>query len=375
MKRNLIILCSIILGTVLLLVAGNTITIGEKLAHVTTLWWVEYLFYLVILGVVVWFVLLPIWRLQHAPEFPVLAVADNDEGAAEEEYKQKLFKFGKQLQQNLYYLPADQRALHRDELRQKLGDTPEGISLDDLKGVLKEEIDARLKSVNRVINEWGKTVFMITTLSQNGKLDAVTVLVVNFRMIHDVVHASGFRPTKPQLVKQYGRVLVTSLFSYYLQDSLAGMGDIVIPLTGGDAVNIVSDIDPANVDISDADFSNVFSSIRIPGIIPASLLDGFINTALTLRIGYVTRAYLKKGAKELEGKKGRQVRRQAMLDSLRGTLGIMKDTGNGVATGVANRILNYLKKKTNNVKEQARQTTNSWIERVQGVFRGKNAVN
>jgi len=365
MKRNLIIIVCIFLGTLLILLTGNVITIGEKLTQITQTVYFEYAFYLLILVLLIVYVLIPIWKLHHAPEFPVLNIEAED---ADEKHYADLHKFAKRLQHNCNYLPVEKREAHAKLLQTKLEAVEERADIDELASLIKDELDLRFENVDRTINEWGKTVFMITTLSQNGKLDALTVLVVNFKMIADVIAASGFRPTTPQLFKQYCRILVTALFSYYLSESLAETADIVIPLGGDDAANIVSDIDPNSVDISDADFSNVFSSVKIPGFVTASLLDGFINTALTLRIGYVTKAYLRKGSAELEGKKGRSVRRQAMLDSLRGTLVIMKNTSSDAANTLANRILTFLKRKTNTAVQTAQEKAVGWKEKLTNIF-------
>ena len=72
----------------------------------------------------------------------------------------------------------------------------------------------RIIGINRRIIEWAKSVFMITAISQNGKLDTVSVLYMNYKMIEDVIMASGFRPTRQQLFRQYVNILVTSIKTY-----------------------------------------------------------------------------------------------------------------------------------------------------------------
>ncbi|MBQ5506233.1 MAG: hypothetical protein IIT85_03725, partial [Prevotella sp.] len=49
-------------------------------------------------------------------------------------------------------------------------------------------------------------------------------------------------------------------------------------------------------------------------------------TLITLRIGYVTLSYLKKGSEELKGKSGVRVRRSAMLASAKDLGELAKDS-------------------------------------------------
>ena len=58
--------------------------------------------------------------------------------------------------------------------------------------------------------------------------------------------------------------------------------------------------------------------IKIPGFIVGSLADGSLNALLTLRIGYVTKAYLTEGPRALSGSKNkRRVKRQAIKSSFK----------------------------------------------------------
>ena len=179
--------------------------------------------------------------------------------------------------------------------------------------------------VDNRIREWGKTVFMVTALSQNSKFDTVAVLVMNYRLIADVVLASGFRPTKPQMFKLYVKVLTTALVTYCTSQVFTDM-DGIAPFDFGDgaAPDIsVDDADDLDVD-ADSDggiLQNLIGNlqkIKIPGFIVGSLADGSLNALLTLRIGYVTKAYLTEGPRALSGSKNkRRVKRQAIKSSFK----------------------------------------------------------
>ena len=81
--------------------------------------------------------------------------------------------------------------------------------------------------INRRIIEWAKSVFMITAISQNGKLDTVSVLYMNYKMIEDVIVASGFRPTRQQLFRQYVNILVTSLMTFVVSEVFKDMARLL----------------------------------------------------------------------------------------------------------------------------------------------------
>ena len=78
----------------------------------------------------------------------------------------------------------------------------------------------------------------------------------------------------------------------------------------------------ANVDV-DLDEGNLGESImsslkrlEIPGVLLGSAMDGCLNALMTLRIGYITKAYLTKGAAALSGTKNkRNVKREAIKEA------------------------------------------------------------
>jgi hypothetical protein len=206
---------------------------------------------------------------------------------------------------------------------------------------VQKEVDVRIKCIDRRIMNYGSKVFIVTAISQSDRFDALTTLVLNYRMIDDIIRASGFRPTRAQLIKQYGRILAAAFLSYFVSSSLDsdgvtialgdsatdGLADSAAASTDGlvDGIdNIDFDIadvdlaafDLADIDLSNVDYSKLLKSIKIPGIAINSILDGIANTIMTLRIGYVTKSYLTKGANELKGKRGARVRKEAMKAAL-----------------------------------------------------------
>ena len=366
MKKTLIACAALFLTITVVVILGNVITIGEKMTKVFGTPYLEYAFYLLLFVVLIWLVVYPMYRIHHAPEFPVLDIEEqgDDTDAA---YQKRLFAFAKRLSNNCYYLPEHYRAIHQNELQQQLADIRNRQDFDALKELLQKEINVRVKCIDRRIMNYGSKVFIVTAISQSDRFDALTTLVLNYRMIDDIIRASGFRPTRPQLVKQYCRILAAAFLSYFVSSSLDSDG---VTITLGDAASDslgdtaageglvdgldsvdfdIADIDLAAFDLADIDLSNVdytkiLKSIKIPGFAIDSILDGIANTIMTLRIGYVTKAYLRKGPKELKGKKGARVRKEAMKQALMNFPKLLRDAPERLGKGAWSKVLTLLQK-------------------------------
>jgi hypothetical protein len=296
MKKPLIALGTSLALVAVILLAGNVIIIGDKLTAASPV--LAWVFYGLLLAALCWLVIVPTCRILFAKPFPKLSVDDSAEDSPE--LRTELKSFARSLADNLCDLPADEAAARRSELLAQL----DGFyDLAELRGIIQGELDRRFDKAQEHIHQWAKTVFLVTTVSQVGRIDAITSLVINCRMIADVIRCSGYRPTWGQLGKQYARILATSLFSYYLSDSL-------------DKV----EVDPEMLHLK------ALANIPLVGTVTKSLVDGTANTLLSLRIGHVTLAYLREGAQALSGKAGAKVRRRAMLDAVKSFLVLSKDT-------------------------------------------------
>lgn len=177
-------------------------------------------------------------------------------------------------------------------------------------GPIKKEMAKRMR-------HHAKTVMVSTAISQNGRLDFITIMHVNLRMIKELVELSGFRPSYQQLAKLSVNVITTALVAEGLE----------------------------NLDISDVLPQSTMNSLsEIPLIKPliSSVTQGISNALLTLRIGIVTREYLFTTSKELTQN---AIRKTALLEAAALTPQV-------VAEGLAifpSKILNMFKpKKTPN---------------------------
>ncbi len=309
MKRNLIVIILTLLTVSIMLIIGNVIVIGEKLTKVTGVWYAEYVLYGLLTMMFFYLLVWPMLRLHLAPEFPVLNIETNSYC---ERNRSELEKLYKSLMSNCYYLPEKDRKRHQKEMGERLNHV-QSLRTSEIYDLIQNELNERFNRIDKKIREYGKTVFLVTSLSQNGRLDAIMVIVLNLRMIADIIRSSGYRPTTCQLFRQYVRILCTAFFSYIFSEGLSNTKDIDIPL----GESKMEDMGIDCVELADADISSIISKIKIPGIATASLLDGLMNTLLTFRVGYVTKAYLKKGAKGIGGRNSKKVRREAITESIK----------------------------------------------------------
>ena len=376
MKRNLLIITLLFLGSFVILLLGNIIIIGEKIASLSQVTWAEYAFYALILVVFYVVVIRPVVRVHRAPQLPALSI-DGEWNIAQ------LVAFGHKLADNCNYIPKDKscpelRKLHQQRLREDL--ERYATSREELVQIISEELKLRIEGgelretsgphiedmysvriigINRRIIEWAKSVFMITAISQNGKLDTVSVLYMNYKMIEDVIVASGFRPTRQQLFRQYVNILVTSLMTFVASevfkdmDSVAPFGSLADQSSDAASDIDISDasVDGADVDVDDigdtvsgdTGFLSILSNVKIPGVVIGSICDGIVNSLMTLRIGYVTRNYLIDGMNSLNGIKAkRKAKRAAVKEALKSLPKVVVVGTSFVGKGAMNIILNII---------------------------------
>ncbi len=329
MKRNLILIIAIFLGIIGILLLGNIIIIGDKLGQLTHVY-AEYAFYGVILLLLLIFVIRPIVKVHRAPEFPALSIDESWNVS-------QLKHFAKRLAHNCGYIQdGEQRKAHSRELLSAIKAC--GDNNEEIRGIVANEVALRIDGskelgvmgINNRIKEWGKTVFLVTAVSQNSKFDTVAVLIMNYKLISDIVLATGFRPTKQQMFKLYVRVLTTALITYCASQVFTDI-DGVAPFDIADAADPeIADAgsDMGDVDVDDTGFGPTLMhnlrKLTIPGVLVGSAIEGCINSLLTMRIGYVTRTYLTEGPAALSGVKNkRRVKRRAIKDSLKSMPGVI----------------------------------------------------
>jgi hypothetical protein len=131
------------------------------------------------------------------------------------------------------------------------------------------------QKADKIIKDTATTVFLTTSVSQNGKLDALTVFTTQMRMIWKVAHIYYQRPGVKELASIYSSVGLNSFVASEIED-----------------LDISQQIEP----VAAALFKNA-SGKAVPWIGPSatlimdSLMEGSTNAFLTLRVGILTRKY------------------------------------------------------------------------------------
>ena len=314
-RRNIILIIAFIAIIIVMMVAGNVIIVAEKLASAAHFPALEYIIYAVLAALFLYIFITPIARIHMTPELPRLSVEPGENMTALRALAQSLAK-------TMDYIP-DRAVRHSPTEKYRRRVAMAGNNAAALSTTVEEEIANRfagneeldVKGINKRITDWAASSFMITAVSQNGKFDTISSIYINIRMIADLVRAAGFRPTRRQMFRLYSTVLVTSLMTFVLSDALDDTPD-VSPFAhlGEDAAD-----DAATDDDSAFSPYAILKSIKIPGFVLGSALDGAANALMTMRIGYITSSYLTEGAQAFRGLAAkRAIKRQAMRQAFSG---------------------------------------------------------
>ena len=257
----------------LLMLLSSILNVGERLTSISP--YLAYAFYGITVILVYILILRPLHIIMFSPTFSVQTTLDDQETSA------KNYRLYKRVVKRLLleeYLPEEEK----EKLTATLKDKKE------LQGALNHTFNKHVKKqLNKRIKKNAKTVMISTAISQNGRLDFFTVVVVNLKMIKELVEMCGFRPSYKNLSKLTLNVFTTALIAEGLE----------------------------NLDINDVLPSSTMNTLgEIPLIKPvmSSVTQGISNALLTLRIGVVTRKFLFSDAGEMTKEK---IRRDALLEA------------------------------------------------------------
>jgi len=138
----------------------------------------------------------------------------------------------------------------------------------DLREPLQRILTCRVTMANDIIHKNATITFLSTALSQNGRLDGLSSLAINFKLVRELIQNFGYRPKAITLVKMYTSIFATALIATGLEDfdeleeSLPQLGTSLLG--------------------------------TVPGLyfVLGSFTQGISNAFLTLRIGYIAVDYL-----------------------------------------------------------------------------------
>ncbi len=254
-----------------LILLSSILDVGDRLRTIHP--YVEYGFYGLSFILVYLLILRPIHIILFSPTFSVETTLDsaNHNALIYRRVAKRLVQSGT--------LPEDDVTRLNDGLKS---------NTEDLKLALNHVFTHEIKKqMNQVIKKNAKTVMISTAISQNGRLDFFTVVVVNLKMIKELVQMCGYRPSYPKLAKLSINVFSTALIAEGLE----------------------------NMDITELMPTSTMNTLsEVPFIKPvlSSVTQGISNALLTLRIGIVTRKFLFADAKEITKE---SIRRGALLEA------------------------------------------------------------
>ena len=175
--------------------------------------------------------------------------------------------------------PDNDKDLERYKLKfkERLVKHPISIEnkLDPYNSEQLKKIDEFLKvKADKIIFETASAVFISTAISQNGKLDAFTVLAAQVRLIWKVAHVYWQRPSIRNLQQLYTNVAINAMAAGTIEQ-----------------MDLSQQIQP----IINAVLKSPGNHIPIVGnaahMITDSILEGTVNAFLSLRIGVLTKNY------------------------------------------------------------------------------------
>ena len=143
--------------------------------------------------------------------------------------------------------------------------------------LIAESFASLQEQATPLIKQNANAIFMSTAISQNGSLDSLVVLFSLFRMVWQLATLYETRPNLIGLLKLYLQVATVVLMARTMED-----GDL-----------IESQMEPLITSILGESIASA-----IPGMVPvanlvvSSLMEGAVNSFLTLRVGFITQRYL-----------------------------------------------------------------------------------
>ncbi|AIO19316.1 hypothetical protein KQ51_01440 [Candidatus Izimaplasma bacterium HR1] len=288
------------------ILVSNILEVGERLRGVHE--YIEYGFYGLSAILVYFLVLNPLRIIAFSPTFTVDAMLSDDNK------RHKIYKdAAKVLISNENITDED-----KDLLKGSINNSKE------LKTSLQTVFTTSIRTnINEVIVRNSKSVLVTTALSQNGNLDMLSTLIIQIKMIKEIVELSGFRPSYPYLAKLSVNVLVTSLIAEGIEEI-----DFTeyMPTKLGET-------------LTDMPFIKTISS---------SIIGGISNSMLTCRVGVITQKYLYNDNKLLNRK---DIRRMAYKDTFKLMPKIITEGLTVFPKGVASIFARPFKKRNKKNKE------------------------
>jgi len=186
---------------ILMMLVASVIQIGEQLKNIHE--YVAYGFYGLAALLLYLLIIRPVAIILYSPSFSVETTLDKN--------PKRAYKVFKQVARRLLEQEELSDAI-KENIKQSMKD-PHKLR-DAMNNAYNHDIKKRM---NKSIQNHARTVLISTAISQNGRLDFITVIVVNIQMIKDLVVMCGFRPSYKNLAKLVVNVFTTALIAEGLE--------------------------------------------------------------------------------------------------------------------------------------------------------------
>ena len=259
---------------IITIIVSAVMDLGEKIGRIHL--YLEYAFYGLSTILFVILFVRPLLIVLFSPSFSI------DHLFTEEENAKKNYRMYKKVTKNLLkedYIKDEEKVLLERSLNEPL----------QLKKSLSEVFDNTIKKeLNKMIVQHAETVYLSTAISQNGRLDSIAVITINFKLIKALVQKCGFRPSYMSLGKLSLNVLGTAIIAENLED-----------------MNF-SEIFPSSS-------LNALSEMPVLKTVTGSFAQGLGNALLSLRVGIICRNFL---FMDLKGFTKNQIRKIAFAEAV-----------------------------------------------------------
>ena len=283
-KKNIISCFIIILAFIafLLWIVSSVFKIGNNLRDISV--YLQYFYYFVSVLVIYFLLVKPFIVVMFAPSFTLERINKKLEGKQKKVVVANNYKRLRKLATRLIkkkLIDNENINLLKEELKRKDGTLVEKYT--SLKDLIDKSINKNLKKdIRNIVIDASKDTLYLTSISQNGFIDVLIVVVNNFRMLKKIVVRCGFRPSFMRLLKFY----INVSFSALVADGAQKM----------DANSI---------------FGGALKGLAKPVV--GSLLNGSVNAFFMLRTGFLARNYILEECSDEDSKS--EVRRSAFVDA------------------------------------------------------------
>lgn len=168
-----------------------------------------------------------------------------------------------------------------------------------------------------LIKQNANAIFLSTAISQNGSLDSLVVLFSLLRMVWQVAGIYQTRPSIVSLAKLYMQVASVVLMARTIEDADLieyQMEPLITTLVGESIASAIPGMVP------------------IANLVVSSLMEGAVNSFLTMRVGIITQDFLG----HIRPVNKQSVRRSASLQSMKFMGSIIKDNSKVIVKTVGN---------------------------------------